>query len=61
MQLISPLLFQEQKTLLTHCPYLRDARKCTLKDQWILPIERVLCVITQLVWVSCKMRIVQRA
>lgn len=27
MQLISPLLFQEQKTLLTHCPYLLGAGK----------------------------------
>lgn len=48
MQLISPLLFQKLKTLLSHRPSLLDARKCTLKDQWLLPIERVLCIITQL-------------
>lgn len=60
MQLISPSLFQEQKTLLAHRPSLLGGRKCILKDQWILPIERELSVIIQLALVSYKMRIAQR-
>jgi hypothetical protein len=59
MQLISPSLFQEPKSLLTHRPSLLDARKCTLKDQWILPIERVLCIIIQPALVSYKVRVAE--
>lgn len=57
MYLISPALLREQKTWLTHGPRSLDARKCALKDRWILLIGRVRCVITQWALESCKRRI----